>query len=154
MELSSKWKIFVGQISLAQSILAVNFVWQTRNIFFRLCSGNSDGYVSWRFVSWRFVFLRSQQSRIRFCLHLYQQTTLLIIEKGSFTWVRIKLIWLLIFWPPWLPQLAFHHRCLRPHLQDDNREIENSWWVKRIEKGCCWIWQGWMLHDNIGAVVM
>ena len=80
------------------------------NFFFRLCSGNSDGYVSWRFV-----FLRSQQSRIRFCLHLYQQTTLLIIEKGSFTWVRIKLIWLLIFWPPWLPQLAFHHRCLRPH---------------------------------------
>ena len=39
-------------------------------------------------------------------------------------------------------------------VQDDDREIENSWWVKRIEKGCCWIWQGWMLHDNIGAVVM
>jgi len=113
-----------GKFLLIKFCLPKNFgswqwwLFEQTRIFLRICSG--------KLVRWMVRFLFDYNQDFGFASTFYQQTTLLIIEKGLFTWVQIKLIWLLIFWPPWLPQLAFHHRCLRPHLQDDNREIENS----------------------------
>ncbi len=89
-----------------QRILAVMIVWTDKNL-------SQTSFWKSR-VRWRVRFLFDHNREFGFA-PIYQQTALLIIEKGSFTWVWIKLIWLRIFWPPWLPQLAFHHRCLRPH---------------------------------------